>query len=209
MYRLLVNDDLNSVKSSRAYHHGALRPALIEAAEAVLAERGVQGFSLRETARRAGVSPAAPAHHFRDASGLLTAVAAGAFRDLGDSLQAAELAGNREARIRAQGVAYVRFALANRARFDLMWRAALLNRDDPDYAAAATRAFILLDRAVRGGEGGVSGPGGPETAPSVACWSMVHGFATLALDGTFGTEPGAAESAVEGLLPAVLDYLAV
>lgn len=204
-----MDDDLNSVKSERAYHHGALRPALIAAAEAVLAERGVQGFSLRETARRAGVSAAAPAHHFGDASGLLTAVAAGAFRDLGNALEAAESAGGREARIRAQGVAYVRFALANRARFDLMWRAALLDRDDPDYADAATRAFVLLDRAVRGEEGGLGGPAGPETAPSIACWSMVHGFARLAIDGGFGTLPGAAEAAAEALLPAVLDRLDV
>lgn len=204
-----MDDDLNSVKSGRAYHHGSLRPALIAAAEAVLEERGVQGFSLRETARRAGVSPAAPAHHFGDASGLLTAVAAGAFRDLGDALEAAETAGSREARIRGQGVAYVRFALANRARFDLMWRAALLNRDDPDYAAAAARAFLLLDRAVRGAQGQAQGPGGPDTAPSIACWSMVHGFARLAIDGEFGTLPGAAEAAVEALLPAVLDHLAV
>ncbi|HYI40616.1 MAG TPA: TetR/AcrR family transcriptional regulator [Allosphingosinicella sp.] len=204
-----MNDDLNSVKSERAYHHGSLRTALIQAAGAVLAERGVHGFSLRETARRAGVSPAAPAHHFKDASGLLTAVAAGAFRDLGDSLEAAQSAGSREAGIRAQGIAYVRFALANRARFDLMWRAALLKRDDPDYAAAAARAFFLLDRSVRGGERPAKAPGEPETAPSIACWAMVHGFATLALDGGFGTAPGATEAAVEELLPAVLDHLAV
>ena len=51
-----------------AYHHGALRAALIDAAESVLAERGVEGFSLREVARRSGVSPAAPAHHFGDAT---------------------------------------------------------------------------------------------------------------------------------------------
>ncbi|MET1111144.1 MAG: TetR/AcrR family transcriptional regulator [Allosphingosinicella sp.] len=204
-----MTDDLNSVKSDRAYHHGALRPALIAAAEAVLAERGTHGFSLREAARRAGVSPAAPAHHFGDASGLLTAVAAGAFRDLGDALEAAEAAGGREARIRAQGLAYVRFALANRARFDLMWRAALLNRDDSEYAAAAERAFRLLDRAVRGGEGAAQAPGGPETAPSIACWAMVHGFARLAIDGGFGTDEGAAEAAVDGLLPAVLGHLDV
>ena len=201
-------DDLNSVKSERAYHHGALRPALIAAAEAVLEERGTHGFSLREAARRAGVSAAAPAHHFGDASGLLTAVAAGAFRDLGDALEAAEAAGGREARIRAQGLAYVRFALANRARFDLMWRAALLDRDNPDYAQAAARAFLLLDRAVRGEEA-TEAPGGPETAPSIACWSMVHGFARLALDGGFGTGPGAAEAAAEAMLPAVHDHLAV
>ena len=182
---------------------------MIAAAEAVLAERGADGFSLRETARRAGVSPAAPAHHFGDASGLLTAVAAGAFRDLGDSLEEAGLAGGGDSPIRAQGIAYVRFALANRPRFELMWRAALLRRDDPEYAAAAARAFRLLDRAVRGGEGGAQAPGGPETAPSIACWAMVHGFAALALDGAFGTAPGAAEAAVGGLLPAVLDHLAI
>jgi AcrR family transcriptional regulator len=204
-----MDDDLDSVKSGRAYHHGALRPALIAAAEAVLAERGTHGFSLRETARRAGVSAAAPAHHFGDAAGLLTAVAAGAFRDLGDALERAGPADEGEGATRAQGIAYVRFALANRARFDLMWRAALLRRDDPDYAAAAARAFRLLDRAVRGGEGGAEAPGGTETAPSIASWAMVHGFATLALDGAFGTAPGAAEAAVEGLLPAVLDHLAV
>lgn len=202
-----MTDDLNSVKS--AYHHGSLRSALIGAAEAVLAERGTHGFSLRETARRAGVSPAAPAHHFGDASGLLTAVAAGAFRDLGDALEEAGPAERREARIRAQGIAYVRFALCNPARFDLMWRAALLNREDADYSAAAARAFLLLDRAVRGGKGDAEAPGGPETAPSIACWAMVHGFARLALDGGFGTDPGAAEVAVDALLPAVLDHLTV
>ncbi|MDQ4087902.1 MAG: TetR/AcrR family transcriptional regulator, partial [Pseudomonadota bacterium] len=68
-------DHLDSVKSAeeaRAYHHGSLRKALVEAAEAVIAERGVDRFSLREAARRAGVSAAAPAHHFRDSRGLLT-----------------------------------------------------------------------------------------------------------------------------------------
>jgi AcrR family transcriptional regulator len=196
--------ELNSVKSG--YHHGALRPALIAAAEAVLEERGLHGFSLREAARRAGVSPAAPAHHFGDAAGLLTAVAAGAFRDLGDALETASAAGTRAERIREQGFAYVRFALANRARFDLMWRAAMLRRDDLEYAEAGHRAFLLLDTAVRGR---AAGGFGAESAPSIAAWSIVHGFARLALDGEFGTEPGAAEAAAEALLPAVLSHLAV
>lgn len=204
-----MTDDLNSVKSVRNYHHGALRPALIAAAEAVLAERGTEGFSLRETARRAGVSPAAPAHHFGDASGLLTAVAASAFRDLGDALEGASAGSDRPGRIRAQGLAYVRFALANRARFDLMWRVALLKRDDPDYAAAAKRAFLLLQGAVQGPGTDAAAPGDPGTAASIACWSLVHGFARLAIDGEFGVGPGAAEAAADALLPAVLDHLAV
>ena len=203
-------DDPNSVKiEPRGYHHGALRPALLAAAEAVIAERGVDGFSLRETARRAGVSPSAPAHHFKDARGLLTAIATAGFEALGDALEAASAAGSRDERIRAQGLAYVDFALRQRARFDVMWRAALLNGDDPALAAAGRRAFGLLDTAVRG-EGAVrEGPADPALAPSIACWAAVHGFARLAMDGAFGTGPGAAERAADALLPAVLDRLSL
>ena len=81
------------------YHHGALREALIEATESLLAERGAEGFSLREVARRAGVSPAAPAYHFGDAAGLLTAVASSGFEALTRALQA----GDRPRRRRPDG----------------------------------------------------------------------------------------------------------
>jgi AcrR family transcriptional regulator len=202
-----MSSDLNSVKSS--YHHGALRPALIAAAEAVIAERGLDRFSLRETARRAGVSPAAPAHHFKDTRGLLTAIAAAAFRELGDALETAGAgARDRESRMRAQGLAYVDFALRQPARFSLMWREPLLDRDDPDYAEAAKRAFLLLDRAVRGEEA-AGAPHDPAVAPSLAAWSIVHGFARLALDGAFGGEPDAPRRAAEAMLPRVLDHLHV
>src|SRR5262249_21793367 len=70
-----------------AYHHGALRESLLEAAEGLLAERGLAGFSLREVARRSGVSPAAPAHHFGDSAGLLNAVAIQAFEGLRAALE--------------------------------------------------------------------------------------------------------------------------
>ncbi|MBL4557132.1 MAG: helix-turn-helix transcriptional regulator [Rhodobacteraceae bacterium] len=76
-------------KPAQGYHHGDLRAALIDAAKALIAERGVDGFSLRAAARQAGVSAAAPAHHFGDARGLLTAVATGAF----DAFTAALIAG--------------------------------------------------------------------------------------------------------------------
>lgn len=208
-----MSDNLNSVKiaepEARPYHHGALRAALLRAAENVIAERGVDGFSLRETARRAGVSPAAPGHHFKDARGLLTALAADAFVAFGDALEAADQAGERDARIRAQGFAYVRFALANRARFELMWRHALLDVTDPDYAAAGTRAFAILDAAVRGEAAPRAATTDPAMAPSIAAWSIVHGFAKLAIDGAFGPEPEAAQRAVNQLLPGVLDCLRV
>ncbi len=210
-----MTDDLNSVKSSgradRAYHHGALRPALIAAAESVIAERGLDRFSLRETARRAGVSPAAPAHHFKDVRGLLTAIAAQAFADLADALEAASLAAgaDREARIKGQGMAYVTFALDRPARFDLMWRKALLDHDDPQLSETSSRAWEMLDSAVRGPGAPHSGPLDPRLAPSTAAWSIVHGFARLAIDGAFGPEPDAAQKAAQTILPIVLDHLRV
>src|SRR5687768_10873441 len=101
-----MDDDLNSVKTAgsgqRTYHHGALRSALLSAAEALLEERGIDRFSLRETARRAGVSPAAPAHHFGDARGLLTAIATEGFQSLGDVLEAADVGKDRGERVRSQ-----------------------------------------------------------------------------------------------------------
>ena len=110
------------------YHHGDLRHALIEATESLLAERGPESFSLREVARRAGVSPAAPAHHFGDASGLLTAVAALGFDALAQALRAAETRGGRDPlkRLREQGVGYVEFATRHPARFRLMFREGVL-----------------------------------------------------------------------------------
>lgn len=211
-----MSDNLNAVKTSSSrdarYHHGALREALIAAAEAELAEHGVERFSLRATARRAGVSPAAPAHHFGDARGLLTAVATAAFVDFGLALAAADDAAPRatDTRLRAQGIAYVNFALAQPARFELMWRKGLLNAGDPDLAAAGGAAFAILQRAVGGSDCGAHGASDQiPSAAAIACWAIVHGFARLALDGSFGTGPEAAQAATNALLPAVLGHLSL
>ncbi|MDB5968744.1 MAG: TetR family transcriptional regulator [Hydrocarboniphaga sp.] len=199
----------DSVKIERAYHHGSLRAALIDAAEDVLAERGVEGFSLRETARRAGVSPAAPKHHFADTRALLTALAAGAYSQLAERLESAEAeAGKLRAhRIRAQGLAYVGFALDQPALFDLMWRAALLDFGDENLLMAKERAFNALDRLVRAGASPPASNTDAAMAPTMACWSLVHGFARLALDGAFGTDKKSRQRAVLALLPAVIDLL--
>lgn len=201
-----MTNNLDSVKTERSYHHGDLRTALLDAADALLAERGVDGFSLRETARRAGVSPAAPKHHFRDTRALLTAIASLAFDELAERLEAAsgDPAADRRARIDAQGMAYVRFAMEQRARFDLMWRVALLDTADASYCRAGDRAFAALDRLVRGENAISLDHGDPRLAPSIACWSLVHGFARLAIDGAFGLERRALDQALDQLLPAVL-----
>lgn len=188
--------------ATRAYHHGALREALIAASEEIIAERGVAGFSLREAARRVGVSPAAPTHHFKDARGLLTAIATRAFTELADALKVGEASGGKDpsARLRAMGIAYVRFALAQPARFDLMWRMALLDHEDEAFRAASLAAFDVLAVAVTG-RTPVRDAGKPTPSPSlVAAWSLVHGFARLALDGAFDPNaPGLLEAVVERL----------
>jgi AcrR family transcriptional regulator len=168
-----------------AYHHGALRPALIEAAESLLAERGVEGFSLREVARRSGVSPAAPAHHFGDAAGVLTAVATSAFDHLTAALEAGNARGGSDplARLREQGVGYVAFALQYPGRFGLMFQPGL--KEDEALRQSARAAFQALEQAIRDLHGV---PAAQALTPSqrnalLQVWSVVHGFAHLALAG--------------------------
>ncbi len=105
---------------ARPYHHGDLRRALILAAERVLEREGPQALSLRAVAREAGVSPAAPYHHFKDKSDLLTAIAEAGFDALGDTIKAA-VAVDSEAKMSTMGVAYVRFARDNPALYRVMY----------------------------------------------------------------------------------------
>jgi AcrR family transcriptional regulator len=192
------------------YHHGALQDVLVAAADAILVERGVDGFSLREAARRAGVSPAAPAHHFRSAAGLLSEVAARGFEELTGHLKeaAAETGGDPLARLRGQAIGYVRFALAFPGRFHLMFNKERLEKDHPRLRAAARAAHVELEQATRA----YLGPAASERAVAAAAaggWSLAHGFAHLAIDGKFEDLPKKKEGdRVEALLadwlPAVL-----
>lgn len=201
-------DDAPSPRKPGGYHHGDLRGALLRAAEEVIRERGVDDFSLREAARRAGVSAAAPQHHFGDARGLLTAVATLGFEDLSAALANADAraqAGsdapaNRRARLEAQGRAYVAYALAEPARFDVMWRKARIDDADATFRAAAQRTYRILDEAVRG-EAAAGLTDGPPDPRAIAAWAAVHGFARLALDGAFGPDPrAAADAMLDGVL---------
>ena len=194
------------------YHHGALREALIEASESLLAERGLEGFSLREVARRSGVSPAAPAHHFGDAAGLLAAVATIAFDGLTAALQAGNARGGDDpvARLREQGVGYVGFALRYPGRFGLMFRTGL--RKDDALKRSADAAFETLEQAVRELYG-VAPPKPMEPTQwnaLLSIWSVVHGFAHLALAGQFdGFAPGGGRDAMlrEALAPMLEQHL--
>src|SRR5690242_4627498 len=112
-------------KKKRAYHHGDLRRTLLEASLELIAESGLDALSLREVARRAGVSPGAPYHHFESREQLLTALAVDGFALLGEAMRSARDAAGAEdviERFGAIGEAYVRFALAHPAHFRLMFR---------------------------------------------------------------------------------------
>lgn len=180
------------------YHHGALREALVQATESLLAERGAEGFSLREVARRAGVSPAAPAYHFGDAAGLLTAVASLGFESLARALEAGDASGGADAMaaLRGQGLAYVRFALSHPGRFRLMFRQGKLH-DDATLLRHADAAHEVLARGVCRGFGlaSIEQMGEQHLNAVAALWSLVHGYAHLAIAGKF--EPYAAEAGLE------------
>ena len=192
-----------------AYHHGALREALIEAAEAVLAERGSEGFSLREVARRSGVSPAAPAHHFGDAAGLLTAVATAAFDGLTAALEAGNARGGDDpvACLREQGVGYVGFALRHPGRFGLMFRCGLQKTEALERSGHA--AFMVLETGVRRlyGVAAADALTPAQSHALLSIWSVVHGFAHLALAGQFDpmTPPGGRDALLRETLAAMLE----
>ena len=167
----------------RAYHHGDLRRAILTAALDAIAADGPSALSLRDLARRAGVSHAAPAHHFKDRTGLLTAIAAEGFGLLADALNAAE-------DLKDAGVRYVRFAREHPAHFQVMFTPELLRADDLELTTART----LAGDALRGAVSAVR----PESLgidtrlAGVAAWSLAHGFATLLLghnlDGPVGDQ---------------------
>lgn len=185
-----MTDNLNSVKMGQSYHHGNLRQSLLDSAINLISEKGVEGFSLRETARRAGVSPAAPKHHFADSRALLTALATSAFTDLAAALEQANIDAPPDdaLRLQAQGTAYIRFALGAPALFGLMWRSARLDMEDAALLAAKQRAFVALDHVVRGEDAEHVTLEDPAMDRTMAHWALVHGLAGLALDNLFGDE---------------------
>ncbi|WP_454656304.1 TetR/AcrR family transcriptional regulator [Bosea beijingensis] len=177
------------------YHHGSLREAMIAAAEEVLAERGLGGFTLRECARRAGVSPAAPAHHFGNLTGLLTAIATLGFIDLGTAMEAAVATAQEQGRSRLAAIAcaYVETALANPGRFRVVFGQRGIDREDVGCQMASGRAFGILLREVRSAAGRPPLPAMDQKPPAnvlapdlpevLLAWSAVHGFSTLLIDG--------------------------
>ena len=167
------------------YHHGNLRRALMDAALDTIATDGVAALNLRDLARRCGVSHAAPAHHFGDRTGLLTAIATEGY----DGLAAATAATWAETSSFLEvGVAYVRFAVTHPGHFAVMFRPDLVDPDDPELVRASSASAAMLYGPV----GSVAEVGGDDVARRVAgtaAWALVHGIATLWLQGSLRGGP--------------------
>ena len=167
-----------------SYHHGNLREALLQGALRAIAELGPGAFTLREVARRAGVSHNAPYRHFRDKDALLAAVAAQGFREL---TRAMRDAGKRQSkaldRLKQSGLAYVAFAIRRPEHFTVMFDAPVRSSKDAEYLQASQEAFNTLVNYIRNCQDEGQLPAGNTLERALYAWSLVHGIAKLAVAG--------------------------
>jgi AcrR family transcriptional regulator len=177
----------------KAYHHGDLATALVDAAEELLEEKGVNGLGLREVARRVGVSAMAPYRHFSDREALLAAVAARGFERFGASLREAAVANPTEP-FSAMGYAYIAYARAHKGMFQLMFGPEIAQRKD--YPALRERMDMAFEKLVGGAQ--QEGVSEVETrVRAIQAWCAVHGLAHLILDGIM--PPEKIETAIRGV----------
>lgn len=167
------------------YHHGDLARALLIAADCIIEEQGLEAFTLRACARQAGVSHAAPAHHFKDRAGLLSAYAANVFRDLTAHIQMliTEAGDDNYARLQALGLAYIRFAIQRPSAFSVIFRCETLDKNCEELKEASDACFQILTEVVQALMPNASKE--QVLLQSMLAWSTVHGFATLWLEGNF------------------------
>ncbi len=183
----IVLKDVKIMNTEReTYHHGDLRQALIDAALELIAEKDVSSLSLREVARRVGVSHAAPYRHFADKDALLAAVAEEGFQTLTQQLKEAVQQANSEPvkQLEASGIAYVDYAIAHPSHYRVMFGAYGANeKKHPSLSKASMQAFmVLVNVIVEGQSAGVMRSGEPKQLASAA-WAVVHGLAMLIIDG--------------------------
>jgi len=183
----------DSPAMSDRYHHGDLPNALRAAAADLIAERGLGSFSLREVARRAGVSHAAPAHHFGDTTGLLTSLAQEGFTYLADSVEAAAAGiDDPVARLVAVGRAYVRVGGEHPGHCQVMFRTDVVVVDDAALRAAGLRAYTILEDTVRA-VADACNPDLDVIEASNLCWTLSQGllelYPKIALIGEFQGHP--------------------
>ena len=173
----------------------ALRGRLLAVTDELLATEGVQGVSLREIARRAGVSHGAPLRHFPSLANLLAHVSAGGFRRLGDAVAAGASASGPAARDRLAGAArgYCRFGLGQPGLLTLMFRWDLVDLSEPELAGASRAAFDQLTGLVAAAQAEGWQPGFEPRRLAAVLWSAVHGLVSLWVPGALQRPTGATE----------------
>lgn len=168
------------------YHHGALREALLRAAERVLERDGLPGLTLRAVAREAGVSHAAPTHHFGDLTGLVSELAAIGFRQFNDAMVAAgAMSPVLAEKALARAHAYVGYARTHPGMYGLMFRTERLDMSRPSLNEAANASFAGFAGAIGAGRHeqiSAQALSLDQAAAIVRAWSLVHGFTMLLLD---------------------------
>jgi AcrR family transcriptional regulator len=184
-------------RTRRSVAGGTLRDTLVDAAVALIARKGPQGFSLREVARRARVSEAAPYWHFTDREALLAAVAEHGFVEMAKGMMEiwSRVAEPSE-RFRALGIGYVRFALAHPSYLRVMFGSEVPDKAmHPGLKEAGERTFAMLIQAIADCQAVGQVKSGPPEEFAVAAWSIVHGLAALLVDGKLKDRVGSAEEA--------------
>ena len=158
-------------------HRGDLRETLISAGIELLDEGGLEALTLRRCAARAGVSHAAPAHHFKGINGLLTAIVSRGYRKFTLTMieEREKAANDPHARLGAICEGYLRFARENDALFVLMFSPQKLDFDDEELAQQSEAAYMVLVEGCAPFKHGAAGNAGTE----IMVWSLVHGFAVL------------------------------
>jgi AcrR family transcriptional regulator len=203
-----------SAPSPAPYHHGDLRRALIDTALAMVIEEGTWNFTLREVARRAGVSHAAPYNHFADKSALLAEVAALGFQALGSEMeQAARRPRSARQAMLGIAVAYVRFGVEHPAHYRLMFGPELAAKERyPVLQQASDATFAALTSALERGQAAGELRQGSVRNQALASWSLVHGLTTLLIDqrlSFLGVSTREAERQARAVGTALLEGLSV
>ncbi len=164
-------------------YDGDLRRDLLDTAVAMVAQGDPAHFSLRAVARAVGVSHAAPKNHFADKRALLTAIAIEGFHQLNEHVEQIPLTQNPVDALEQLAVTYVRFSRDNPGYFRVMWRADLIDRTDPEIAAAGTSLYTRVSQLISESSADSWWRGADAEQLATAYWSMVHGLAQLNMDG--------------------------
>jgi AcrR family transcriptional regulator len=180
--KMVMNDH---IKPTKTYHHGDLRRALLDAAEMELIEKGTDKFSLRSIAKRAGVSHAAPAHHFSDVDGLLTALTSISFRRFHDAMYDASEKASGDTnndpyeRLVAIGMAYINYAEQNSAMFDLQFTSNRIDHCSPEIKEVAPLSYQCLVNHVTAVLEDKGKSMDKDVNAANSYWALCHGLAAL------------------------------